>query len=29
MQVTISERAAALVRERGESVMVHLIPPLG
>ena len=29
MQITISEKAAALVQERGESVMVHLIPPLG
>ena len=29
MQLTISERAASLVHERGESVMVHLIPPLG
>ncbi len=29
MQITISEKAAALVRERGHSVMVHLIPPLG
>ncbi len=29
MQITISDKAAALVHERGESVMVHLIPPLG
>ena len=29
MQLDLSERAVAHAQERGHSVMVHLIPPLG